>query len=142
MFRTKTDGKIQSLRDTSAFSTLADSDLEQLAALADLMEIPGETVLMEEGHRGAEVFLIVEGAVAVTHGDEEIAQLGPGDFVGELALIDDQPRSATVTTTRVTRVLVFDPRTFDRMIQTNPTLTRRLLKQVSARLREPANAQT
>jgi CRP/FNR family transcriptional regulator, cyclic AMP receptor protein len=135
MFRRKSDGKIDALRAVPAFTTLGDVDLEQLAALADLVEVPDGTELMHEGGRGTEVYLIVEGAVRVTHDEAEVATLGPGDFVGEMALLDKGPRSATVTTVGSARVLVFDPRAFDRMVQSSGTLTKRLLGQISSRLR-------
>lgn len=135
MFRRRTDGKTEALRALPAFAGFADEDLDALAALADLVSVPSGTVLVSEGGRGTEVFLIVEGEVRITLGEEAVATLKAGDFVGEMALLDRGPRSATATTVSDTRLLVFDPRAFDRMVESHQPLTRRLLTQITGRLR-------
>jgi CRP/FNR family transcriptional regulator, cyclic AMP receptor protein len=135
MFRRRTDGKLETLRAVPAFASFPDEALGELATLADLVSVPEGTVLVREGGRGTEVFLIVEGAVRITHGDEEVATLTSGDFVGEMALLDRRPRSATAITMSDTRLLVFDPRAFDRMVESNRLLTGQLLSQITGRLR-------
>lgn len=135
MFGRRTDGKIETLRGVVGLSTLADEELSRLASIADLAEVPDGTVLAREGRRGREAFLIVAGEARVAHADDEIARLGPGQFVGEMALLEHEPRSADVTTVGATTVLVFDPNSFNEMLRSAPGLTRRLLAQVSSRLR-------
>lgn len=135
MFRRRTDGKIETLRGVAGLSTLADEELSRLASIADLVEVPDGTVLAREGRRGREAFLIVSGQARVAHGDDEIARLGTGQFVGEMALLEREPRSADVTTVGATRLLVFHPSAFNEMLRSAPGLTRRLLAQVSSRLR-------
>lgn len=141
MFRRKTDGKIEALRTVPAFSSFTDGDLDEVAALADLVSVPEGTTLVHEGARGTEVFLIVEGEVRVSHEGDEVATLGAGDFVGEMALLDRGRRSATASTLSDARLLVFDPRAFDRMVETNRALTRQLLAQMTTRLRDAGEEQ-
>ena len=135
MFRKRTDGKIQTLRGVEGLSTLSDAELSRLASIADIAEVPDGTVLTREGRRGREAFLIVSGEARVAREGDEIATLGPGQFVGEMALLDHEPRSADVVSVGSTRVLVFDPNAFQEMLRSAPGLTRRLLSQVSSRLR-------
>ncbi len=137
MFRRSdgTDAKIEALREIPALARLGDQELADVARLGDIVDVPSQTVLTREGEGGREAFLLIEGAVSVESGGEQIAQAGPGDFVGEMALMDRGPRSATVRTTMPTRVLVFDPKTFVEMLESSPGLTRDLLGQMSERLR-------
>lgn len=138
MFRW-TDGKIEALRQIPALARLGERELADVARLGDIVHLPSHTVLTREGRGGREAFFLIEGGATVESGGEQIAQAGPGDFVGEMALVDRRPRSATVRTTMPTRVLVFDPIAFAEMLETSPRLTRDLLGQMSERLRRAVN---
>lgn len=141
--RHRTDAKVESLRRVEGLSTLSEKELWRLAGLADLLEVPDATYLTREGEAGEDGYLIVAGSVRVLRGGDEIARLGPGDFVGEMALLDREPRTADVVTDGATRVLVFDLRAFERLLDSAPQLTRRLLTQVASRLRAtPTHVET
>lgn len=135
MSRRRSDPKIASLQREPSLAMLADEEAAGLASFADLVEVPDGTVLTRQGQRGREAFLLVAGEAAVRRDGQEIARVGPGEFVGELALLDHRPRTADVVTVGAARVLVFDPDAFEEMLDSAPGLTRRLLDQVSSRLR-------
>ena len=134
MFR-RTDGKIEALRQIPELARLGERELADVARLGDIVHLPSQTVLTREGQDGREAYLLIDGGATVESGGEQIAHAGPGDFVGEMALVDQRPRSATVRTTIPTRVLVFDPVAFTEMLETSPRITRDLLGQMSERLR-------
>jgi len=88
------------------FSACTMDELLQIATSASIREIEPDTDVIVEGAPGDEFFVILDGAVRVTRSGSAIADLGPGDFFGEMALFDDVPRNATVTSTGSLRVLV------------------------------------
>lgn len=130
----QTDGKIESLRRVPALATLPAQELKRLAALADVLEFPEGRVLVEQGRRGDEAFLVLEGEVRVVRDGVEVSRLGPGQFVGEMALLDGHPRSATVVTTTPSRMLVFSVVSFSKMENTSVELSHRVLIQLAERL--------
>src|SRR5207248_6911876 len=92
--------------------------------------------LMTEGQPGQEFFVIVDGEVGVTAGSETLAKLGPGAYVGELALLDPGPRTATVTALRDTSAVLLGSREFYAAVEESPVLARKLLAGMAHRLRE------
>jgi CRP-like cAMP-binding protein len=78
--------------------------------------------------------MIVDGTVDVAKGETVVAQLGPGDFVGEIALVADVPRTATVTASTPVRVLVLTDRGFERLIDTQPSIARKVMATLGERL--------
>lgn len=138
MFR-RTDGKIEALQQIPALARLGEQELARLARWGDIVHLPSQTVLTREGEVGREAFLLIDGGATVEAGGQEIAHAEPGDFIGEMALVDRRPRSATVRTTMPTRALVFDQNGFVEMLGTSPGLTRDLLGQMSERLRRAAH---
>lgn len=101
----------------------------------DVLAEPGR-VLTREGAAGYEFFIILDGRATVTRGGREVAVLGPGDFFGELALLDRAPRNATVTATTTVELLVVSSREFRALLGEAPTLTSKLLAALAHRLRE------
>src|SRR2546428_5442414 len=93
--RMAADGKIEALRSVSLFSDLRQRDLEQVAQLADEVDLPAGHVLMREGENGSQMFIIGSGEARVEHAGREIAVLGPGAVLGEMALGAEGPRVAT-----------------------------------------------
>jgi CRP/FNR family transcriptional regulator, cyclic AMP receptor protein len=103
-------------------------------------EFPRGTALFREGEPGQHMYVIHSGRVTVTKnvGDVEkvLAVLGPGEFFGEMAILNDKPRSATVTCAEDSRLLVVDAKTFEAMIRGNAEIAIRMIKKLAARLEE------
>ena len=116
------------------FSSCTKRELAALAAEADELAVGAGTELTRQGSPGREFVVIVEGAAAVDRDGRTIAHLGAGDFVGEIALLTGGPRTATVTTTEPSRLLVLGARSFDRVAKRIPSVQSRLLTAVAERL--------
>lgn len=101
-------------------------------------EYPAGTVLFREGEGGREMFVVQSGTVHITKQVRGVEQLitraGPGEFFGELALLNQKPRNATAMVAETARVLVIDPRTFEVMIRGNLEIAARLIRKLAARL--------
>ncbi len=123
-----------------AFPDLDDSAVQELSGLVRTKTYPPDTLICKEGAYEDVFYLIVGGEVAITkhlEGDEErvLRHSVAGDFFGEMALIQDQPRSANVRTTRPTTVLEFDRAVFDRLMASSPSLAWRMVRITFDRLR-------
>lgn len=102
--------KVDSVRRMPAFSGCSDEEIIDLTREADELDVRPGQVLMVEGDSAGEIFLILSGRVSVRSCGAEIGQAGPGETVGEMAMIDPGPRSATVVAETPVRALVFGPR--------------------------------
>ena len=120
------------------FSRCSKKQLAALAAEADELTLPEGKTLSRQGQQGREFVVIVDGSAEVTKNGRRINRLGPGDFLGEIALISGAPRTATVTTTSETRLLVLTDRGFRRVTREIPSLQTTLLQAVSERLQSDA----
>jgi CRP-like cAMP-binding protein len=127
--------KIQLLAGVRLFSACTREELGELARLFDESERPAGTVLVREGDAGREFFVIVEGTATASVGGGTIAKLGPGDFFGEMSLLEHAPRSATVTADTDLELLVMDPRSFSSLVGTAPSVGMRMMRTLSERLR-------
>lgn len=114
--KTHTDPKVEKLARTPLFGRFSKRSLREAAALADELDVPQGTQLTIQGERGREVFVLVDGAAEVRQDGELVCELGPGELVGERAVLAGAPRSATVTTTEPTRLLVLTDRDFRRVV--------------------------
>lgn len=128
------DARINVLRRIPLFDGLGGPDLTRIAALVDDIEVvPGE-VLMREGSRGAESFIVASGFAEVVSAGQHLAVLGPGTFFGEMSLLDFKPRSATVRALTPMHLLVVGPAWFMDLLE-QPGVAVRVLKGVVQRLR-------
>lgn len=96
------------LRGISLFQPLSQPSLERVAQAATRQTVPAGTVILREGDASDEFFIIEAGAVEVTHDGHVLRQEGPGDFFGEIGLLRDVPRTATVTATAETQLVVLE----------------------------------
>src|SRR5881227_3206274 len=128
------------LADVPLFSACTDRELDRLARHAEVVDFVAGDVLMTEGESGHEFFAIVDGEVGVTSGGATVAKLGPGAYVGELALLDPGPRTATVTALRDTQAVLLSSREFYAAVEDVPGLSRKLLTGMARRLREASSA--
>jgi CRP/FNR family transcriptional regulator, cyclic AMP receptor protein len=129
------DTKADALKRCPFFADLSRSDLIELAKASEDMEVEEGKALTREGESGREFFVIVEGEVAVTKEGNEIRRLGPGDFFGEIALIEDTPRTATVTATAPLRFFVLTRQSFRSLLAHQPELEQKVNQALEERLR-------
>jgi CRP-like cAMP-binding protein len=128
------DAKIDLIKSVPLFLHCTKGQLAALAAEADELSVAEGKNLTRQGEHGREFIVIVEGAAEVVKDGRRIASLRSGDFLGELALLSGSPRTATVTTTAPSRLLVLTERGFRRVASDIPSLQASLLKALSVRL--------
>jgi len=128
------NAKIELLKKVPLFEQCSKAELKELATTADEIHLRDGHVLTKEGRPGREFFVLVKGTARVTHKSEKIADLGPGDWFGEIALLTDAPRTATVTATSPVDVLVITDRGFKRVVETMPSIALKVLACVGDRL--------
>jgi CRP-like cAMP-binding protein len=116
----------KSLERVPLFAGLSHKDRERVARLADTVELPAGRHLLDEGRLPHEFFVILEGEVEVLHEDQRLATLGPGDFFGEIALIQHGRRTASVVTSAPTSLAVMSPTSFDAMRRQLPRVAERI----------------
>ncbi len=124
------------LHDVELFDGLRPSQLAAVDRLFTELMLPAGTDLIAEGGVGREFFVIADGEVAVFRGRREVARLHPGDFVGELSLLEDGPRNATVRALTDVRVLVQNRREFASLLDAIPAIRERI--RAAAELRRAA----
>jgi len=135
------DPKIERLRSVPGLAGTSDKELVRLLPYVDEAELAAGHVLMEEGKPGREAFVIVEGEAEVALQGSVVTRLGPGELIGEMALLDHSPRSATVTAATPMRVLVLDPVGFRSILRT-PSVATGMATGLAKRLRDIEGAPT
>jgi CRP-like cAMP-binding protein len=128
------DEYLAHLASIPLFSQCDKKELAEIGKLATEIEIDAGREFIKEGEFALEMVVIVSGTATVTKGGEKVATLGPGDVVGELALLSHRPRNATVTADTKLDILVIDSGAMDALLDDVPGLAKRLLKVVAARL--------
>jgi CRP-like cAMP-binding protein len=128
--------KIALVQKVPLFADLSPREVTQIAQLLKDVEYPAGTQLVTTGDTGGEMFMIVDGEVIVRSRPGRTFTLKPGDFFGEMSLIDGAPRSATVEAKTPVRLLVIDQRDFWRMLDSAKSIVRKILHILCDRLRE------
>jgi CRP-like cAMP-binding protein len=128
------DLKVAAMENVPLFALLSKGELRRIAQLADEVDLREGKVLTKEGTRGREFFVLLEGTADVRSNTRLLPALGPGDFFGEIALLTDVPRTATVTTTSPVRALVITDRAFRDLLRDSPTIQGKVLEAVAQRL--------
>jgi CRP-like cAMP-binding protein len=126
--------KIDLIKRVPLFASASKSELEEIASIADEIDLPEGKPVIREGETGREFLVIVEGSADVERGGRKIATLGPGDFAGEIALIAKLPRTATITTTSPVRALVITDRAFRHLLEHSPQIQIGVLNALAERL--------
>jgi CRP-like cAMP-binding protein len=129
------DARVERLAAVSLFASCTQSELRELARITTELDAPAGTVLCREGATGADCFVIVDGEAAVTIAGDHVCTIGPGGFFGEMALLDGGPRVATVTASSDMRLLVLSRQEFASLLTRLPSVSRRMLAAIGARLR-------
>jgi CRP/FNR family cyclic AMP-dependent transcriptional regulator len=123
------------LRKVELFEGLSDRDLKRLAESFKQSTFSGGDVIATEGQRGVGFFVIGDGTVDYTIHDDKVGSGGPGDYFGEVALIDDGPRTATVTATTDVTAYGLTSWEFRPLVEENASIAWELLQKMARRLR-------
>ncbi|HEX2293463.1 MAG TPA: cyclic nucleotide-binding domain-containing protein [Gaiellaceae bacterium] len=132
--RLRKDAKAELIKGVPLFSELGRKELEEIAHIADEIDLSEGKELTVQGHAGREFFVLIEGEAAVRQGDKEVNRLGPGDFFGEIALVEDRPRTATVVAESPVRILVITARSFRSLLEHSPEIENKVMSAKTARL--------
>ena len=133
--RNKATTRSEQLAAVPLFSSCSTKERTQLARLTEEVAVRAGDVVVRQGDVGTNCHIIVEGAVSVSVNDLFVTTLGAGEHFGELALIDNQPRSATVTATTDCTLLVLGSQEFASALESTPGLTVKLLAALANRIR-------
>lgn len=128
------DSKITALKRAPLFEGLTRKELIQLARVTDDLESAAGEVLCREGAIGREFFVIMEGEAEVLRGGHSVATLGSGDFFGEVALLEDVPRTATVRAKTPLRSFVMTRESFIPLLDSTPSVERKVLRSLAKRV--------
>jgi CRP-like cAMP-binding protein len=128
------DGKVELIKKVPLFSKLSKKGLEEVAHIADELDLPQGKMMAEEGDRGREFFVLLEGEADVTKGDRSINTMRAGDFFGEIALVTKMPRTASVTATTDVRVLVITERDFGALLKHSDEVGRCVAEALAERI--------
>ena len=129
------------LRNVSFFAGFEPAELERVAELADEVEALPGAVIIDQGRVGQECFVVLEGQATVHVGDDLVASIGPGTMIGEMALVDHRPRSASVIAESPMRLVAFDTDDFKRLLSEMPKVHERVITMLGARLDANARRQ-
>ena len=128
------DGKVEIIRKIPLFSQLSKKGLEDVAHIADELDLPAGKVMAKEGDRGREFFVLLEGEAEVTKSERRINTMRNGDFFGEVALVTKMPRTASVKATTDVRVLVITERDFGALLKRSPEVGRCVAEALAERI--------
>lgn len=128
------DKKVEIIRRVPLFAECSKRELADVAALADEIDLPAGRELIREGERGREFFVLLEGNADVRVKGRRRAQMSSGDFFGEVALVADTPRTATVQTTSPVRALVITDRAFRQLLERSPGIQLKVLQALAKRV--------
>jgi CRP/FNR family cyclic AMP-dependent transcriptional regulator len=129
------------LAEVPIFAGLSKRHLEKVARIAVTKRYRQDAKMVIAGDRGESFFVVLEGTALVTAGDFIDVVLGPGDFFGEMALLDGYPRSATVTAESPVEVMIVTRRSFIKLLESEPTIAIAMLKTLTRRVRALSTAQ-
>ena len=128
------DEKLELLAAVPLFAELGRKELQRVGQLTDVMDLSSGRVLMRQGETGSEMMVLVDGTVSVRRDGAVLAERGPGEVLGEMALLSDAPRSATVTLTSDARLLVVARREFNALMDEMPSVRAQIMECLARRL--------
>jgi CRP/FNR family cyclic AMP-dependent transcriptional regulator len=128
------DDKLELLKRVPLLSKLGRKEIEEVGRLADEVDVPAGHVLMREGQTGQEFFVIVQGSVGLDRGGQHFLSLGPGDWLGEMALLADAPRNATATAETDAQMIVLGHREFHSLMDQFPSVRTCVLESLAGRI--------
>ena len=128
------DTKVEALWGCPFFAGLHRRELAEIAKVTEDLEVEEGKVLTREGDSGREFFVIVDGEVSVERGGREVRRLGDGDFFGEIALLEDRPRTATVVARTSLRFFVLTRQSFKSLVARRPEIEEKVRAAIQERL--------
>jgi CRP-like cAMP-binding protein len=128
------DAKTDLLKRVPLFAQCSKKELAQLALVVDEVDVDEGAVLTREGDRGREFFVLVEGGAEVRRKGRKVNTMSSGDFFGEIALVSERPRTATVTTTSPAQLVVITDRAFREVMRKQPSIQLKVLSALADRL--------
>lgn len=134
--------RVELLRGVALFQGLGPRVLGEVADLMEEIAFPPGRYIVRQGQVGTGFYIITDGRARVERGDRTLNTLGPGDFFGELSVLDQSPRMAHVRAEEPTTVLALASWDFTKLLEQNPKVTMAILKEVARRLRETTDAHT
>lgn len=141
-FKTSKKQKVELLKNVALFSACTNKELGHIASLVDGIQVDEGVEIVTEGETGKEFFAIADGKATCTLRGKKLAAYGPGDFFGEMSLLDQGPRSATVTSDTPMNLYVLDARRFTSLLDQHPAVARKILRGLAKRLRDLEKAPT
>ena len=128
------NAKVDLIKSVPLFSECSKKDLNEIAGIADEIDLREGKELTKEGRPGREFFVLIEGEADVQKGSRRINRLGAGDFFGEISLVTRRPRTATVVATMPIRALVITDRSFRSLLEHQPEIQGKVMSALAARL--------
>lgn len=133
---------VTTIAEIPLFEGLPADELERIAGWLEPIDVPAEWHLLNQGSYPDGFFVVLEGTVRIERNGDPIAELGPGEFFGEIALLDGGPRTATVVAESDMTLLGLTAWEFKALLSQYPSITLKLLEQVAARLRSASASVT
>jgi CRP/FNR family cyclic AMP-dependent transcriptional regulator len=128
------DAKVALIKEIPLFKHCSKKELGAIASIADELDLRDGAMLTREGRGGREFFVIVEGTADVVKAGKRVNSVSEGDFIGEIALVTGQPRTASVQATSPVRVLVITRQNFSKLLDRSPEIQRKILLATAERL--------
>ena len=132
--RVRSVSKVDAIARVPLFAGLSKRELGEVASIADEIDLPADKLLIREGERGREFFVLLEGEAEVTRKGKKLATRRSGEFFGEIALVSRVPRTATVKTSKPVRALVIRDVDFRALIRRTPAIAVKVLEALADRL--------
>jgi CRP-like cAMP-binding protein len=133
------DTKVEALKSAPLFEGMSDKELEEIAMRTEDLDFPAGHVLCREGELGSEFYVIMDGEVEITRNGELVATEGPGGFFGEISLVEDVPRNATVTAKTPIRCFLLTRGRFLHVLDEYPDVERKVMRALAKRLVSASN---
>jgi CRP-like cAMP-binding protein len=130
-----TNAKLELLKRVPLFASCKSNALAEIGQLADEVDVPDGYTLIREGAFGEQFFMILEGRVRIERGGQQIRTLGPGDFLGEISLLDKGRTTATATTEGPARLFVLGHREFNSLLDRSPSIRLEVMSALASRVR-------
>jgi CRP/FNR family transcriptional regulator, cyclic AMP receptor protein len=128
------NAKVELIKGVPLFAECSRKQLDEIASIADEIDLREGKELTSEGRAGREFFVLIEGSADVKKGSRRINQMGAGDFFGEISLVTRRPRTATVVATAPVRALVITDRSFRALLEHQPEIQGKVMSALAARL--------